>query len=116
MPHKLWMEVVACVAHALKRCPTKALKTITLFEAWYDRKPSIDYMCVFSCLVYAHVPQQLCGNLDDKAIICIFAGYNGSSKGYKLFNPISQKKFESCDVIFVENYDQPMVIFYVPHV
>ena len=80
-----------CVTHVLNRCPTKALKTITPFEAWYDRKPPIDFMCVFGCLSYAHVPQQLCGKLDDKAIKSIFVRYSGSSKGYIFFNLVSHK-------------------------
>ena len=46
-------------------------------------------MCVFGCLAYAHAPQQLHGKLSDKAIKCIFVGYSGSSKGYRLLNPIS---------------------------
>ena len=57
MPHKLWMEAVACAEHVLNRCPTKALKIITSFESWYDKKPLVDYMPVFGCLAYAHVPQ-----------------------------------------------------------
>ena len=93
LPPKLWMDVVACATHVLNRCPTKVLKIITPFEAWYDRKPSIDYMCVFGCFDYAHVPQQLCVKFNDKAIKCIFVGYSGSSKGYKLFNPIHIKFF-----------------------
>ena len=81
LPHKLWMEAVACGTHVLNRYPTKVLKTITPFEVWNDRKPSIDYMRVFGCLAYAHVPQQLRGKLDDKAIKCIFVGYSAGSKG-----------------------------------
>ena len=57
LSHKLWTEVVVCVAHVLNRCPTKPLKTITPFEAWHDKKPSFNYMHVFGCLAYAHVPQ-----------------------------------------------------------
>ena len=116
LPHKLWMEAVACATHVLNRCPTKVLKTITPFEVWHDRKPSVDYMRVFGCLAYAHVPQQLRGKLDDKAIKCIFVGYSARSKGYRLFNPVLQKVFESQDVIFVEDSTQPMVSFDVPHV
>ncbi|MCO5548699.1 hypothetical protein L7F22_002158 [Adiantum nelumboides] len=37
LPHKLWMEAVACAAHVLNRCPTRALKTITPYESWYDK-------------------------------------------------------------------------------
>ncbi|MCO5555505.1 hypothetical protein L7F22_009050 [Adiantum nelumboides] len=84
LPHKLWMEAVACAAHVLNRYPTRALKTITPYESWYDRKPSVSYLRVFGCLAYAHIPQQLRGKLDDKAVKCIFVGYSSGSKGYRL--------------------------------
>ncbi|MCO5573934.1 hypothetical protein L7F22_027712 [Adiantum nelumboides] len=115
LPHKLWMEAVACAAHVLNRCPTRALKTITPYESWYDKKPSVSYLCVFGCLAYAHIPQQLRGKLDDKAVKCIFVGYSSGSKGYRLYNPATNKIFESRDVIFAETTAQPMVAFDVPH-
>ncbi|MCO5559285.1 hypothetical protein L7F22_012881 [Adiantum nelumboides] len=115
LPHKLWMEAVACAAHVLNRCPTRALKTITPYESWYDKKPSVSYLRVFYCLAYAHIPQQLRGKLDDKAIKCIFVGYTSGSKGYRLYNPATNKIFESRDVIFAETNAQPMVAFDVPH-
>ncbi|MCO5605001.1 hypothetical protein L7F22_059176 [Adiantum nelumboides] len=115
LPHKLWMEAVACAAHVLNRCPTRALKTITPYESWYDRKPSVSYLRVFGCLAYAHIPQQLRGKLDDKAVKCIFVGYSSGSKGYRLYNPATNKIFESRDVIFAETTTQPMVAFDVPH-
>ncbi|MCO5583035.1 hypothetical protein L7F22_036941 [Adiantum nelumboides] len=115
LPHKLWMEAVACAAHVLNRCPTCALKTITPYESWYDRKPSISYLRVFGCLAYARIPQQLRGKLDDKAVKCIFVGYNSGSKGYRLYNLATNKIFESRDVIFAKTTPQPMVAFDVPH-
>ncbi|MCO5596690.1 hypothetical protein L7F22_050758 [Adiantum nelumboides] len=116
LPHKLWMEAVACAAHVLNRCPTRALKTITPYESWYDRKPSVNYLRVFGCLAYAHIPQQLRGKLDDKAVKCIFVGYSSGSKGYRLYNPATNKIFESRDVIFAKTTAQPMVAFDVPHI
>ncbi|MCO5550885.1 hypothetical protein L7F22_004379 [Adiantum nelumboides] len=116
LPHKLWMEAVACAAHVLNRCPTRALKTITPYESWYDRKPSVSYLRVFGCLAYAHIPQQLHGKLDDKAVKCIFVGYSSGSKGYRLYNPATNKIFESRDVIFAKTTAQPMVAFDVPHI
>ncbi|MCO5606361.1 hypothetical protein L7F22_060549 [Adiantum nelumboides] len=115
LPHKLWMEAVACAAHVLNRCPTRALKTITPYESWYDRKPSVSYLRVFGCLAYAHISQQLRGKLDDKAVKCIFVGYSNGSKGYRLYNPATNKIFESRDVIFAETIAQPMVAFDVLH-
>ncbi|MCO5548117.1 hypothetical protein L7F22_001575 [Adiantum nelumboides] len=114
-PHKLWMERVACAAHVLNRCPTHALKTITPYEARYEKKPSVSYLCVFGCLAYAHISQQLRGKLDDKAVKCILVGYSSGSKGYRLYNPTTNKIFESRDVIFVKTIAQPMVAFDVPH-
>ncbi|MCO5609080.1 hypothetical protein L7F22_063302 [Adiantum nelumboides] len=115
LPHKLWMEAVSYVAHVLNSCPTRALKTITSYEAWYDKKPSNSYLCVFGCLAYAHIPQQLRGKFDDKAVKCIFVGYSNGSKSYRLYNPAINKIFESFDVIFAETTAQPMVAFDVPH-
>ncbi|MCO5582632.1 hypothetical protein L7F22_036530 [Adiantum nelumboides] len=90
-------------------------QTITPYEAWYDRKPSVSYLGVFGCLAYARIPQQLHGKLDDKAIKCIFLGYSSGSKGYRLYNPTTNKIFESHDVIFAKTTAQPMVAFDVPH-
>ncbi|MCO5569018.1 hypothetical protein L7F22_022724 [Adiantum nelumboides] len=115
LPHKLWMDAVACASDVLNRCPARSLKTITPYEAWYDRKPSVTYLHVFGCLAYAHIPQQLRGKLDDKAVKCIFVGYSSGSKGYRLYNPATNKMFESHDVIFAETTAQLMVAFDVPH-
>ncbi|MCO5558972.1 hypothetical protein L7F22_012563 [Adiantum nelumboides] len=61
------------------------------------------------------VHSDLRGKLDDKAVKCIFVGYSSGSKGYRLYNPATNKIFESHDVIFVETTAQPMVAFDVPH-
>ncbi|MCO5587128.1 hypothetical protein L7F22_041075 [Adiantum nelumboides] len=92
LPHKLWMEAVACAAHVLNRCPTRALNTITPYE---------------SCYVGSLMIRQ-----SNK---CIFVGYSSGSKGYRLYNPATNKIFESRDVIFAETTAQPMVAFDVPH-
>ncbi|MCO5573350.1 hypothetical protein L7F22_027119 [Adiantum nelumboides] len=91
LPHKLWMEAVACAAHVLNRCPTRALKTITPYESWYHKKPSVSYLRVFGCLAYAHIPQQLRGKLDDKAVKCIFVG---SSKPENSSNSSDNEKIQ----------------------
>ena len=61
-------------ANQSSSCPTKALRTITPYEAWKGHKPSISHMRTFKCLAYAHVPSQKWTKLDDKAIKCIFLG------------------------------------------
>ena len=44
--------------------------------------------------------------LDDKAVKCIFVGYNSKSKGYKFYHPQTKHILVSQDVVFVEDVVQ----------
>ena len=87
LPHAFWLEAVMCATYVLNRCPTKALQSITPYEAWHGRKPCVAHLRVFGCLAYALVPVQHRRKLDDKAVKCIFVGYSFESKGYRLYHP-----------------------------
>ena len=106
---KRWLEAVMCATYILNRCPTKALQSITPYEAWHGKKPSIGHLRVFGCLAYALVPMQQRRKLDDKAVKCIFVGYSAESKGYRLYHPQSKRILISRDVVFVEDVVQPLL-------
>ena len=71
----------------------------------------MDYFRVFGGSTYAHVPQELRGKLDDKAVRCIFVGYSKESKGYCLYNLVTRRIFVSKSVIFNEHSVQPLAEF-----
>ena len=98
-----------CATYVLNRCPTKALRSITPYEACHGRKPSIAHLRVFGCLAYTLVPQQQCKKLDDKAVKCIFVLYSSESKGYRLYHPQTKRILVSKDVVFVEDAIQPLL-------
>ncbi|KAF3617813.1 hypothetical protein FXO38_33759 [Capsicum annuum] len=52
--------------------------------------------------VYAHVPHQGRAKLDDRSIKYVFIGYDTNLKGFKLYNPSSNKVVVSRDVEFDE--------------
>ena len=108
LPDMFWMEALMCANYVLNRCPTKALKVITPYEAWNGHKPMVSHMRVFGCLAYALVPSQQRHKLDDKAKKCIFVGYSAESKGYRLYYPLMNTIIVSRDVVFIENSDFPM--------
>ena len=56
-------------------------------------------MRVFGCTAYAHVDN---GKLEPRAVKCIFLGYKSGVKGFKLWNPGTQKVVISRNVIFNE--------------
>ena len=108
LPHSFWLEAVMCATYVLNRCPTKALHSITPYEAWHGQKPSVAHLRVFGCLAYALVPKQR-KKLDDKAVKCIFVGYSSENKGYRLYHPQSKHILVSHDVVFVEDAIQPLL-------
>ncbi|KAG6394959.1 hypothetical protein SASPL_145550 [Salvia splendens] len=67
-------------------------------EAWTGIKPWITHLRVFGSKAYAHVLDQTRIKLDDKSKPFISIGYDSNSKGYKLYNPITQKTMISRDV------------------
>ena len=98
-----------CTTYVLNRCPTKALKSITLYEAWRGSKLFVSHLHVFSCLTYALVLVQQHQILDNKGVKCIFVGYSSKSKGYRLYHPQSKCILISWDVVFVEDVVQPLL-------
>ncbi|KAI5318138.1 hypothetical protein L3X38_037846 [Prunus dulcis] len=102
MPYFLWTEAVHTTVYLLNRCPTKALNNITPFEAYSGRKPGIAHLKVFGSLCYVHVPTELRHKLEPKSTKGVFVGYATCEKGYRVFDPVSNKLLLSRDVTFDE--------------
>ncbi|KAI5332974.1 hypothetical protein L3X38_023103 [Prunus dulcis] len=102
MPYFLWTEAVHTAIYLLYRCPTKALNNITPFEAYSGRKPGIAHLKVFGSLCYVHVPIELRHKLEPKSTKGVFVGYAICEKGYRVFDPVSNKLLLSRDVTFDE--------------
>ncbi len=98
-----WAEVVVNAAYTRNRCPSKALSSITLEEAWSGRKPCISHMRVFGCIAYAMVPDEKRGKLDAKGTKCLFLGYCEGTKAYRLMCVQSKKIIKCRDVEFMED-------------
>ena len=44
MPVRFWGEAVTTAVFILNHVPTKALKGVTPFKAWYGCKPSVSFL------------------------------------------------------------------------
>ena len=99
-----WPEAVNWSVHVLNRCPTFAVKNMTLEEAWATHKPTVDHFRIFGCIAYAHISDEKRKKLDDKGVKCIFLGVSEESKTYRLYNLVTKRIIVSRDVIFDEEH------------
>jgi hypothetical protein len=52
LPGYFWGEVVTTTVYLLNGSPTWAIERMTLFEAWYGRKPVLAHLRTFGCVVH----------------------------------------------------------------
>lgn len=71
--------------------PTSALDGMTLYEAWYGKKPSMHFIKVFRCVAYIKRLHPHLDKLDDHGQKVIFIGYQDRSKEYRFYDPITER-------------------------
>jgi hypothetical protein len=81
---EFWAEVVNTVVYIKNRCPTKALESKTLQEAWTSKKPDVSHLRVFGCKTFAHILDEKRSKLESKSMPCVFLGYCERTKTYRL--------------------------------
>jgi hypothetical protein len=100
---KYWEKAINCANYIFNRTPTKALKNITLEEAWTKIKLDVSHLCVFESIAWAHIPDEKRKALQPKDEKCIFVGYSEDFKGYRLLQPHCNEIVIRRDVKFDEN-------------
>ncbi|KAA3476823.1 Retrovirus-related Pol polyprotein from transposon TNT 1-94 [Gossypium australe] len=85
LPKKLWAETAHTAIFLQNRLPTKAVKDQTPYKAWYGHKPSLNFLKIFCCLCFTHVPQIKRDKLDKKTLPGVFISYSTVVKAYKIF-------------------------------
>jgi hypothetical protein len=81
-------------------------------EVWCGSKPPLSHLHVFGHVTFVHVLKEAKTKLDSKGGKCMFINYYEETKGYKLYNPISQYVIISYDVIFNEfgNFNKEIMV------
>lgn len=103
LPKQFWAEAANTAVFLQNRLPTRAVRDKTPFEVWYGYEPSLNFLKIFGCLCFTHVPQTQRDKLDKRALPGIFIGYSSVAKAYKVFQPQNGKIIISRDVHFMED-------------
>lgn len=102
MPGLFWGEAVTTAVYLLNRSPTKSVVGKTAYEAWREKKPSVEHLRTFGCTAHVKVVGPTQGKLADRSIPMVFIGYERSTKAYRLYNPETKRICVSRDVVFEE--------------
>jgi ATP-binding cassette subfamily B (MDR/TAP) protein 1 len=97
---RFWAEAASTACYLINRSPSIAIDKKTPIEVWSGSPTDYSQLRVFCCTAYAHVDN---GKLEPRAVKCIFLGHQSGVKGYKLWNPQTQKVVISKNVIFNES-------------
>nr|ABA97637.1 retrotransposon protein, putative, Ty1-copia subclass [Oryza sativa Japonica Group] len=100
MNKRFWAEAANTACYLINRSPSIPLNKKTPIEIWSGMPADYSQLRVFGCTAYAHVDNE---KLEPRAIKCLFLGYGLGVKGYKLWNPETNKTFMSRSVVFNES-------------
>jgi len=85
LPKFLWGEATKTIVYIQNQSPHRSLDKLTPEEVFTGRKPSIDHVLIFGCLVYIHISKDRIKKLDPSGMKGTFVGYSNSSKAYKIY-------------------------------
>ncbi|XP_019184652.1 PREDICTED: uncharacterized protein LOC109179609 [Ipomoea nil] len=88
-------------AYIINRLPSAAINNQVPYQVLIKRTPSYQHLRVFGCLPYATIvgPKT---KMESRVKKCIFLGYAGGTKGYKVYDLAFKELFISRDVVFHE--------------
>lgn len=98
-----WAEAVHAAVNIINALPNGVNKNKSPYEMWFERKPDVSVFKIFGCCVMSQVPGVKRGKLDERSVECIHLRYASDAKAYRLYNPLTRKTFNSCNVRFFED-------------
>ena len=82
-----WTETVATATYLCNCLVSTALKAgETPYLLWYGKKPNLEHIRVFGCVIYSHILSENCKKLDKKAQKLRFIGYIETARNYKVWD------------------------------
>lgn len=103
LPNYLWGEAIRHATYLINRAATRVLVSQTPYEALKGKKPNIEHLRVFGCVLYAKVDSPHLKKLDNRSRMLIHLETKPGSKAYMLLDPINRNVVVIRDVIFNEN-------------
>lgn len=103
MPNYMWGEATRHSTYLLNRIATRAVKDRTPYEVCREKKPNISHLRTFGCIGYAKTVKPHLRKLEDRSSMLVHLGTEPGTKGYRMYEPNTQKIKVSREVVFDES-------------
>ena len=76
LPKSFFREAVQTSCYLINRPPSSSLDGEVLEKVWTEKNVRYNYLRIFGCMAFLHVPKDERAKLDDKARQCIFLEFD----------------------------------------
>lgn len=107
VPSYHWGDAVSTAVYLINRMPSKILhfKTPLQILSTHISLPSILMLPprIFGCVAFVHLHKNQRTKLDPCAARCLFLGYGLHKKGFRCYDPTTNRTYITMDVTFLES-------------
>jgi hypothetical protein len=103
LPACFWAEALLNVTHILNRLPSKAIKSLTPYEALVCQAATYDHLRVFGCRCYPNLSSTTSHKLASQSTECVLLGYPTNHKRYRCLDLTTNQIITSQHVVFDEH-------------
>ncbi|PKU70985.1 Retrovirus-related Pol polyprotein from transposon TNT 1-94 [Dendrobium catenatum] len=102
LPNRFWAEALSTAHYLINLLPSKPINLHSPYQRLHGQTPTYTHLRVFGCLCFPWLKPYTTSKLSPRSTPCTFLGYSPLHKGYKCFDPQTDKMYISRHVIFHE--------------
>ncbi|KAA0032344.1 uncharacterized protein E5676_scaffold340G00040 [Cucumis melo var. makuwa] len=102
-PEKFWGEAALTSVYTINRLPSSVLQNISPFEKLYGTPPNYSNLKTFGCACFVLLHPHEHTKLEPRVRLYCFLGYGTEHKGFRCWNPLSNRLRISRHVTFWEH-------------
>jgi dolichol kinase len=100
IPIKFWVEIFSSIIYLINRLPSQ---NSIPYKTFFNKEPNYNMMKVLGCFYYPLTRPYNKHKLELRSQPCVFIGYGLHQKGYRCFQPFTNKLIISHNVQFIED-------------
>jgi hypothetical protein len=99
-----WVDAFLIATYLINRMPTAFLDNVSPFFKLFQKHPDYFLLKTFGCVSYPLLRPYMSHKLHFRSKKCVFIGYSNIQKGYRCFDPQTNRVYISRHVLFDESH------------